>query len=629
MGAAVMAISDICKSGCGPRAAPGELPDASNRRRIMPSACCHARRVTKETEVSIEERIAAMRTARATQSEVATVVQKIRVEQAKPQVAVEAAPTTEKFFDIAKNPISRIMERSDLSDKGKLEAVVRFLGAHDVDYDAAHKNFAEFEVYLTYEQSKRTQVSEQNIQRLMDELADGTKSTVKHILDDFNTVNVGAGKIKQLLRVMEKARTDGRTVEVLTEAYRFNEKLLQELATLREFLVTAEKLGESEARTRTSLETEKAREAAGGIRKFFFGTNERLSESLYYASHSLKITQDKILKLQQSIGEKEAQRNSKLEDGELTILRTVDASEGGLTDQILRTAQDSLTLIKGTRVSIERLLGANARSRAACTEITATLNRMGAGETILKGALQVVAKQTHVQGERLHGEVETSAEAKTAAAGDEAEVTLLTVKLDTITQTDRQAMDYERILQSKIVSFEMLASANVQAEARAQQFASLVDAQHELLSNLQQQALPVTASALEMGLQQGVALRDGLLAAGVRDATKKAQEIFGSNLEGATGAQARLEAENLDQMRSAIAALGNAQVLITTRTDKAIERGLNEMELVQQVKNSAGAVRSAMADFEKVDAELASRDVPPEPHGPPEAPDGATPPESQ
>ena len=74
--------------------------------------------------------------------------------------------------------------------------------------------------YFTYEQSKRTQVSEQNIQRLMDELADGTKSTVKHILDDFNSVNIGAGKIKQLLRVMEKARADGRTVEVLTEAYK-------------------------------------------------------------------------------------------------------------------------------------------------------------------------------------------------------------------------------------------------------------------------------------------------------------------------------------------------------------------------------------------------------------------------
>jgi hypothetical protein len=154
----------------------------------------------------------------------------------------------------------------------------------------------------------------------------------------------------------------------------------------------------------------------------------------------------------------------------------------------------------------------------------------------------------------------------------------------------------------------MLASANVQADARAQQFASLVDAQHELLSNLQQQALPITASALEMGLQQGVALRDGLLAAGVRDATKKAQDIFGSNLEGATGAQSMLETENQDQMRAAIAALGNAQALITGRTEKAIERGLDSLELIDQVKASASAVRLAMMDFQKVDAGLGNRD---------------------
>jgi hypothetical protein len=207
-------------------------------------------------------------------------------------------------------------------------------------------------------------------------------------------------------------------------------------------------------------------------------------------------------------------------------------------------------------------------------------------------------------------------------------MTLLTVQLDNVTQTDQRALDYERVLQAKVVSFEMLASANVQAEARAQQFASLVDAQHELLSNLQQQALPITASALEMGLQQGVALRDGLLAAGVRDATRKAQAIFGSNLEGATGAQSILETENLDQMRAAIAALGNAQTLITDRTDKAIERGLDSLELIEQVKVSAGAVRAAMADFQKVDAGLANRDANTSRGIPPVVPDGNAPPVS-
>lgn len=562
--------------------------------------------------MNIEERIAAMRAGRASQTEVAAVDQHIREVQTTPEVVVEAAPTTEKVFDIAHNAVAKIMERDDLSDKGKLEAVVQFLSAKNNDYNAAQKDFAAFEVYFTYEQSKRTQVSEQNIQRLMDELADGTKSTVKHILDDFNKVNVGAGKIKQLLMVMEKARAEGRTVEVLTDAYKFNEKLLQELAALRESLVMATKIEVSDAATQTSLEIEKSVASSSFIRRFFVGSNERLAEALYYSSFSLKTSHEKVLKLQHAIGEREGQRNSKLEDGELTILRTIDATEGGLTEQILKTATDSLALIKGTRASIEQLLSANAKSRAACNDITATLSRMAGGETILKGALQVVAKLTLQQSEGLHLEVEKSSQEK-AAAGDDAQATLLTVKLDSAKETDQHSIDYGRILQKKVVSFEMLASANVQAEARAQQFSSLVAAQQELLCNLQQQALPITASALEMGLQQGVALRDGLLAAGVRDATKKAQGIFGSNLEGATGAQARLETENLDQMRAAIAALGTAQLLIVDRTDKAIERGLTAIELVEQIKTSSTAVRDAMADFQKVDAGLAKRDSPPAP----------------
>ena len=111
-----------------------------------------------------------------------------------------------------------------------------------------------------------------------------------------------------------------------------------------------------------------------------------------------------------------------------------------------------------------------------------------------------------------------------------------------------------------------------------------------------------------MGLQQGIALRDGLLSAGVRDATRKAQMIFGSNLAGATEAQSKLEAENLEQMRAAIAALGKAQAQINERTDKAIEHGLASMDLVQKVTASADAVSSALSDFQKVGTSLGAHD---------------------
>ena len=187
--------------------------------------------------MTIEDRVAAMRAGRAAQTQVAPVRKTLRLDQAKPEAQVATVVSTEKVVDIADNPVAKIMSRDDLSNKGKLEAVVDFLSTRESDYTAAQKRFAEFEVYFTFEQSKRTQVSEQNIQRLMDELADGTKSTVKRILHDFNLVNEGAGKIKQLLRVMEKARAGGRTVEVLTEAYRSNEMLVKEISALKENVV--------------------------------------------------------------------------------------------------------------------------------------------------------------------------------------------------------------------------------------------------------------------------------------------------------------------------------------------------------------------------------------------------------
>jgi len=568
--------------------------------------------------MSIEERITAMRAGRtrqlqAAQTQAAPVEKKVHLEEAKSEAATENLSSEETHSDIANNMIANIMNRSDLSDKDKLDKVVTFLCAKDEDYHVAQKHFAELEVYFTYAQSKRTQVSEQNIQRLIDELEEGTKSLVKNILTDFNSVSDGAGKIKQLLTVMEKARVGGKTVEVLTAAYKLNEKLVQEISTLQGVLADGQKKEGETLQKQKRFQDQKAKSEQGITNKLLhaFGINEsgrRIDDSLFYATYDLKSLQNKIREYSESVSKKESQRNKELEDGELTILRTIDATEGGLTDQILATARDSLSLIKSTRISIESLLSANARSRAACSDITSTLNSMADGDTILKGALHVVATETHQQGKSRKIDVETLNKRRLSSAGDDAQSTLVTVKFDRLSQTEQGALDYERVLQTKVVSFEMLASSNVQAEARAQQFATLVESQHELLSNLQQQALPVTASALEMGLQQGVALRDGMLATGVRDATNKAQAIFGTNLEGATGAQTRLESENLDQMRAAIVALGNARTLIVERTDKAIERGLTSLELVEQVTASAGAVRAAMSDFQKADSVVTSRD---------------------
>jgi hypothetical protein len=541
--------------------------------------------------MTIDERTAEMRAAGAGQPQLATADSKLHVGIAAPEAVAQATPAAELCLGRSTNPVSKIMERDDLGDNGKLEALVGFLEAKNLDGIAAPNIFAELEVYITDEESRRTYISEQNIQQLMDELAGDTKSSIKRILDDFQTINVGAEKIKQLLGVLAKARSDGRTVEELTNAYRFNERLLHELASLRGELIADEKQEVLDARTQTNLEDERrAAEDKGIIKRFFFGRNPRLVEGFYDPSHSLSITQSRIQKTRSGIVQKEAQRDRKLEDEELTILCTVDVRECGLTDQIRKTAQDSLALIECACVSIERTIMANASSRAACTRITTALHRTGAGDAILKGALQVVERRTRLQRESLHKKVD-----KAAAARDGAQVRLLTMKLYNSIQTDQRALDFERVLRTTIALSEMLTSANVQSEARAQKFSSLIDAQRELLSNLQQQAVLVTTSALAMGLQRAVARPDGLTAAGVRESTKKGQGIFGANL---------------DQLRAAIAALSQAQTLVVERTDRVNENGLSSIELDEQVKTSACAIRDAMAKFEEVDTGLTAASPP-------------------
>ena len=85
------------------------------------------------------------------------------------------------------------------------------------------------------------------------------------------------------------------------------------------------------------------------------------------------------------------------------------------------------------------------RVRAASTEITNVLSSSTGRETILKGALELVAKETRLQGESLGVEVEKLTQEKAEAAGDAAQFTLATVKLDKKRQTGQGALDYEHV----------------------------------------------------------------------------------------------------------------------------------------------------------------------------------------
>ena len=206
-----------------------------------------------------------------------------------------------------------------------------------------------------------------------------------------------------------------------------------------------------------------------------FFADDRSVRSVELSDWRLQIIRQKIESSAKTIEMKEQKRNRALEDGELAVLRTIDATEGGFTDQIVQTSRDSLALIRSTRASIEALLAANARSRAASADITNSIQDTAGGEAILKGALQVVAKGAHIDGQSLETDIERLAIEKTAAAGDDAQAALITVNMDKASKNAQEALSYEQTIKAKVVSFEMLASTHIQEEARAKQFSALVE----------------------------------------------------------------------------------------------------------------------------------------------------------
>jgi DNA repair exonuclease SbcCD ATPase subunit len=448
----------------------------------------------------------------------------------------------------------------------------------------------------------------QGIQRLIKEIESALKPEIEKIIGDVVNVQHGVESSRKLLEVIRAARVEGKTIDEISAAMKLNDSIIAAIDALNQNLARLNQSKESMARILASKEEDKKQSQKGLVNsiKRLFGPDQSIELAIDSAQEQLNALQTQIAEIQTELEAKAAERNQNLESGPLLILRSIDATEQSFSENIVSTAKASLELIEGATKSIQILLQRTAYSEATAREINESIAEAEVRQTILKGAIQQVAKNTTLQTQKLKVDLDAKdAEIAQTDKGDVQAAVLNAARVD-IDQHYNGALDYQEVLNQTETNFEVIAAGNVEAKSRANQLAALIHTEKELLKRLGTEALPATTLALRTVLETSVAQQNSELAVTIGAITERARETGKEGLSNLINAQAELHAQKIKDMDRAIKALADAEEAVVQRIEATVNEGTETRERMKTLVDVASGLQDALGELNEIRPSVAS-----------------------
>ena len=468
----------------------------------------------------------------------------LRVEEAKAKVTPEqesayaAAPAEsaadKEQFDISGNPIHQIIEDGSLDNDAKIQKIADYLTAEASDYPEARKHFAEFEAYCAYTQSESMKIDVKGIEKLIEEVKGSLKPEVEKIAANLTQVQTGILTSKDLLNVLHEARSRGQTLEELTSAYRENEALVAQLAALQLKVSNRTKGEEALKIERDTAEQSKRASESGfmnSLTRALTGPDKGIAAAIAYLETQLASTGKEIALTAEEKDRVTAERDQKLESGPLRILRTVDATEKGFSENLVNTANACLQLITDSTSSVQRLIQRTAFSDEQARLMNDAIAKAAFRELILKKSVVHVMDATRQQAQGLLSSLKQTNEDVTRVQAEGRSTTELEVKQIQLEQQSTAAKDYEDLLGRTAMQFDVATANSAGAQAQAQQLSALIQQEKDVLKGMSGEALPTTTRALRLTLNQALALHTHEISSTVNDLIQKARQINDESMQ--------------------------------------------------------------------------------------------------
>ena len=542
---------------------------------------------------------AAKRAARAARSH--------RVEEAKSQVTPEvevahevapaAAGAEQEQIDISGNYFHQQMEDGSLDADTKIQKMTEYLSAKESDYAEARKRFAEFEAYCAYTQSESMKIDVKGIEKLIEEVKGSLKPEVEAIAVNLTKVQDGILTSKALLTVLHEARDRGQTLEELTAAYKDNEALVGQIAALqRKVEALAQEQSGYEGEKQNADEAKKASETGfmNSIARTFTGPDKGIAATIEYLEAEMKRVAQEITLTTAQKEKVAAERDEKLESGPLRILRTIDATERGYSDNLVNTANSSLKLIADSTASVQRLIKRTAFSDEQARLMNEAITKAAFRELILKKTVAHVMEATREQGRSLETSLAQINEDIPRVQGEGKSTTELEVKQITLEQQGAAAKDYEDLLGRTSMQFDVATANSAGAQAQAQQLSSLIQQEKDVLKGMSGEALPTTTRALRLTLNQALALHTHEISSTVNDLIAKAREINDDSMESLLGTERDLHKQEVDKIKLTIEALDSAAELMAKQLEDNAKATSERMGAMGDLSDAADGLNQAV-----------------------------------
>lgn len=567
--------------------------------------------------------LARMRSLR-TAPQQATTKQEQRIAQE--HVHEEATPQQEKrvVVDFENNPVATVMGDTEKSTEQKIQALSAYLITENEDYKTARQHFADFEAYFTHAQSQSMDLSEERIQKLINEVRENVILRIEAIVRDLATVQHDAEELDKMLDALEQATAEGKSVAELQAAVLLNDKIIAEINSIEQNLA---KLGKDKVSREREVQDALDEQIAShqgfwNSIKRVFGEDKGITARIEVAQNRLASVVQEIELRQKTSDQKKTERNEKLE-GPLTVLRTLDATENGFSERIARTGEHDLGLIRAAKFSIENLLLQLSQSKLASAEMAKTVTAATIRNSVLRGAVQKAEEESAKQSVAIKGRLDAKADEIKALGDDSKNVVqkqIMEADHAIIKELFSEAYRYREEMEHALATFATVTTKNTKSEAAVQRYADFLYNLERMIKRLQNEALPQAAEDLHMSLETDRALKLAGAGRSVGQSIAAAENLARRNimrLGRTTGILRKEEIADLDALTESTIAAQNilldaseATVAHGIKRGEGVRKALEAAEVLKAMIEEAVVLSADAADIGKPNASAASASGP-------------------
>lgn len=556
---------------------------------------------------------------RATATQVAQKAKVRAAHQEEIEEAVEEKKAQATEADIKNNPFYQIFNNTALSQEDQIAEMANALDPKLLPMDKINENYRLFQEFFNKVQEEDTRKILADVKDLIEQLKDSGKIETLKILTDLRAMLDDVNKSKELVEVLKQARLSGQTVKELITAIDRNDEVVKQLDALK----TQKELAEKAAQTAKAIVDEKIAERnaeEGKLSSRLFGLVRKDTTYSDRVTAAEKVAADKataVTAIDKKIAQLSAERRTDLENGPLTILRSLDEVDDNLSQRIIASGENGIKTVEGALISAGKLMSRALFIESKVGRAAEQINAHQITLTVLQAALKQASKSTIEHKETLEakqfGVDAALTEAKVPEDGNpdvfkiakhETEATKLKASVGDV-------IDYQTRLGDTISEMDVAATAIIESISENDSQKKIVQGSKKSILMLGRDTMHTVSGDLRAVMHNLMADQTDETQKAIVEFARAAEGIKQGTLESMMARQKEMHEKDIALYDDTIKRLNQSTDLITQTLERAVDEGIDRAARQQELAAATAGLSEATTSMRRVASKMSEEGVRP------------------